>query len=93
MWVEKNNKIQWYLGYILSINEEKTTFEVDHLQRSPEGQNKFWRYPKSQDKCVIEAEQLLDVEEIKGKWTTDNRNRQYILDNEKEICYAFKQQT
>ena len=90
MWIEKSNKIQWYLGTSLATMKTK---QMDHLQRNPEGQNIFWSYPKSQDKYVIEAEQLLDVEEIKGKWTTDNRNRQYILDNEKEICYAFKQQT
>ena len=78
MWIEKNNKIQWYLGYILSINEDNKTLKVDHLQRSSEGQNKFWKYPKSQDKCEIEKEQLLNVVEIKGRWTTDNRNRQYI---------------
>ena len=36
MWIEKNNKIQWYLGYILDINEESKTFEVDHLHCHPE---------------------------------------------------------
>ncbi len=77
---------------LLDINEESKTFEVDHLHRHPEDQNKFWRYPKTQDKCTIEIEKLLDVE-IKGKWTTDNRNRQFILDNQKEICYTFKEQT
>ena len=65
---------------------------MDHLHCHPEDQNKFWRYPKTQDKCTIEMEQLLDVE-IKGKWTTDNRNRQFILDNQKEICYTSQEQT
>ena len=92
MWVEKQNKIQWYLGYVLEVNEEDHTFQIDHLERHPEGQNKFWKYPKTADKCTIEIDQLLDVE-IKGKWTTDDRNRRFILENEKEICFNFKEQT
>ena len=47
MWIEKTDKAQWNLGYILDINEEDNTFEVDHLHRHPEGQNKFWKYPKT----------------------------------------------
>ena len=47
-------------------------------------------YPNRQDKHALTEEQILEVD-VKGDWTFEPRNRKFILMNEKEISYHFKQ--
>ena len=65
---------------------------IDHLERTPRTQNKYWKYPKKPDLHLIEEEQILEVIVI-GEWTLDSRNCKFILNNEKEIIYNFNQTT
>ena len=90
LWADKNIKYQWYLGYIKERNADG--YMVDHLDRSSKTQNKYWKYPKKADIQLVEDEQSLEVE-VEGEWTLDSRNHKFILNNEKEILYTFKENT
>ena len=88
VWMSGKDEIVWYVGYITEINED--TYTIDHLERNPKGQVKYWVYPNRQDKHALTEEQILEVNE-KGDWTFEPRNRKFILMNEKEISYHLKQ--
>ena len=81
---------EWLIGYI----KEKSAdgYIIDHLERTPRTQNKYWKYPKKPDLHLIEEEQILGVIII-GEWTPNSRNCKFILNNEKEIIYNFNQST
>ena len=81
LWKEAQGYV-WYLGYISQIVNDGEFFKVDHLHRFPVSQQKYWQYPKKPD----------TVDVLQDDWTLEERNRRFVLTNEKEVVYQFKQQ-
>lgn len=90
VWKEAQGYV-WYLGYISQIVNDGECFKVDHLHRFPVSQQKYWQYPKKADTVEVLPDQIVDVE-VRGEWTLEERNRRFVLTNEKEVVYQFKQQ-
>ena len=92
LWADPDEKLkyQWCVGYIKERNADG--YIVDHFERHPNPQNKYWTYPKKADVQLVEDQQILEVE-VNGEWTLDSRNRKFMLNNEKEILYMFKAKT
>ena len=88
-WKEGDEYI-WYLGYVTELINNGEKYTVDHLHPAPASQHKFWQYPRRQDSYDVLPEQIIDVK-IDGDWTHEDRNRRFLLSNEKEIIYEFKQ--
>ena len=86
-WLE-GETFNWYIGYITEVNEEN--YVIDHLHRTPPRQNKYWQYPRKSDKQIVLPEQIVDIE-VKGDWTLEERNRKFVLTNEKKIVFKFKE--
>ena len=89
-WKESQGYV-WYLGYISQLVNDGEYYKVDHLHRFPAAQEKYWQYPRRQDTSDVLPEQIVDVE-VQGEWTLEERNRRFVLTNEKEVDYQFKQQ-
>ena len=51
VWMSGNDEIVRYVGYITEINED--TYIIDHLERNPKAQDKYWVYPNRQDKYAL----------------------------------------
>ena len=86
-WLE-GEAFTWYIGYITEVNEEN--YVVDHLHRNPLKQNKHWHYPRKPDKQIVLHDQMVDIE-VKGDWTQEERNQKFVLTNEKDIIFKFKE--
>ena len=86
-WMEKEGYV-WYLGYITEVINDGEKYKVDHLHPFPTSQKK---YPRKKDLHDVLHEQILDVQ-VHGDWILEDRNRRFVLSNEKEIEYQFKQQ-
>ena len=90
-WMEDEGYV-WYVGYINEVINNGEKYKVDHLHRIPAAQDKYWQYPGNQDIQPVFPEQVLDVR-VQGEWTTEERNRRFVLSNEREIDYVFKNKT
>ena len=87
LWLEDRLQYKWYLGYVTGLSEKKYT--VEHLIRSSDGKNDFWKHPPVEDIQEVEDEQFLDLK-INGEWEVEkvsgNRmSMKYHLKNSKEI--------
>ena len=90
MWADNKSNYSWYVGYM--TNNETGQLIVDHTEREVNSSNKTWRYPSKPDIRPVEKSQILNVE-VKGEWEYESRYNKFILRNEKEISYAFKNST
>ena len=82
IWLNSKKQYKWFLGYITEQNNEG--FVINHLHRTDSKSNK-WHYPSKEDKCVVEADQLL-LCQVQGHWDiADLRNTCFTLKNVKEI--------
>ena len=86
-WLE-SEAFTWYIGYISEVNEEN--YVVDYLHQNPLKQNEHWHYPRTSDKQIVLPDQMVDIEE-KGDWTLEERNQKFVLTNEKDIIFKFKE--
>ena len=68
-------------------NGEK--YQIDHLVRVDQTSEKSWQYPGKEDIQMVLPEQILEIE-IEGEWTTEERNRKFLLKNMKEISFDMK---
>ena len=88
VWNE-NGKYTWYLGYVLKAIDNGEKYQIDHLVRVDQTSEKSWQYPGKEDIQMVLPEQILEVE-IEGEWTTEERNRKFLLKNMKEISFDMK---
>ena len=86
-WLE-GEAFTWYIGYITDVKEEN--YVVDHLHRNPLKQNKHWHYPRTSYKQIVLPDQTADID-VKGDWTLEERNQNFVLKNEKDIIFKFKE--
>ena len=68
----------------------KNGYVVDHPHRTVTGVNNKWKYPKTKDIQTAEPEQIVKCD-VKGEWgyTPDTRERQFSVENTKDIEKAF----
>ena len=88
VWNE-NGKYNWYLGYVLKALDDGEKYKIDHLIRVDQTSEKSWQYPGKEDIQIVLPEQNLEVD-IEGEWTTEERNRKFLLKNTKEISFDMK---
>ena len=87
MWADNNCKHIRYVSYL--TKDETGRLIADHTEREIDSSNKIWRYPSKPDIHPVEKSQMLDVA-VKGEWKYKSRFNKFILNNEKEIGYAFE---
>ena len=88
IWLNSKKQYEWFLGYIIEQNDEG--YVVDHLHRTDSNLNSKWHYPSKEDKCIVEADQILPCQ-VQGQWDiTDLRNTHFTLKNVKEIQEIFQ---
>ena len=71
--------------------DEGEKYKVDHLHRFPTSKQRYWHYTARKDSHDVLPDQILDVQ-VEGDWTLEDRNWRFVLSNEKEVQYVFKQQ-
>ena len=77
----------WYIGYCKEVKDNKE-FIIEHLRVDLDS-NLKWKYPTSNDICVVEADQILQCE-IDGEWDVINdRNMTFTLHNHEHINMKF----
>ena len=88
IWLNSKKQYEWFLGYIIEQNDEG--YVVDHLHRTDSNLNSKWHYPSKEDKCIVEADQILPCQ-VQGQWDiADLRNTRFTLKNVKEIQEIFQ---
>ena len=88
IWLNSKKQYEWFLGYIIEQNDEG--YVVDHLHRTDSNLNSKWHYPSKEDKCIVEADQILPCQ-VQQQWDiADLRNTCFTLKNVKEIQEIFQ---
>ena len=87
MWTGEHGQL-WYIGYCKEVKDNQE-FVIEHLDQVSMDSNLKWKYPTSNDICVVEAEQILQCE-IDGEWDVVNdRNMTFTLHNHEVINRKF----
>ena len=87
LWTGEHGQL-WYIGYCKEVKDNQE-FVIEHLDQVSMDSNLKWKYPTSNDICVVEAEQILQCE-IDGEWEVVNdRNMIFTLHNHEVINRKF----
>ena len=89
-WEEE--KISWHIG-LITADQGDRKFKVDHVERSPDDQNVFWKNPSADEIFTASREQMLPCK-LNGNWemescTNTRVNMRYRLKNAQEIQNTF----
>ena len=87
LWNGEHEKL-WYLGYCKEV-KDNGEFLIEHLDRIDMNSNLKWKYPQYDDICLVEAEQILEID-IQGEWdVVHDRNMTFTLQNHEIIHKKF----
>ena len=80
--------ISWHIG-LITADQGNGKFKVDHVERSPDDQNVFWKNPSADKIFTASREQMLPCDWEMESCTNTRVNMRYRLKNAQEIQNTF----
>ena len=90
VWEEDNGSWEWYIGFFLDYNKDKT-MSINHLKRKDIGEHISWVQPNDYDIQSVHEQQILPVK-VQGIWdftSTCSSKTVFKLENPSVIIEIF----